>query len=118
MAYRVLHTVTHAPAIHALAGPDWWQDVTLPMLEQARIRVRSLEAAAGGVGGLLVHLVRAAGARPGGVRGDGARRPVLHSRRGQRGSHVIGQTLPLERADAAHAAIEARAVLGKTLLVI
>jgi NADPH2:quinone reductase len=31
---------------------------------------------------------------------------------------IIGQTFPLERADAAHAAIEAREVLGKTLLVI
>lgn len=28
--------------LEALAGPDWWQNVTLPMLEQARIRVRSL----------------------------------------------------------------------------
>lgn len=31
---------------------------------------------------------------------------------------VIGQVLPLEQADAAHAAIEARTVLGKTLLMI
>jgi NADPH2:quinone reductase len=31
---------------------------------------------------------------------------------------VIGQTLPLEQASAAHAAIEARAVLGKSLLMI
>jgi NADPH2:quinone reductase len=31
---------------------------------------------------------------------------------------TIGQTFPLERAGAAHAAIEAREVLGKTLLVI
>lgn len=31
---------------------------------------------------------------------------------------AIGHTAPLEQADAAHAAIEARAVLGKTLLVI
>ena len=28
--------------LDALAGVDWWQDVTLPMLEQARIRVRGL----------------------------------------------------------------------------
>ena len=28
--------------LEALAGMDWWQDVTLPMLEQARIRVRGL----------------------------------------------------------------------------
>ncbi len=31
---------------------------------------------------------------------------------------VIGQTFPLERAADAHRAIEARAVIGKTLLVI
>jgi NADPH2:quinone reductase len=31
---------------------------------------------------------------------------------------VIGQTFPLERAADAHAAIEARAVIGKTLLLI
>jgi NADPH2:quinone reductase len=31
---------------------------------------------------------------------------------------IIGRTFPLERADAAHAAMEAREVLGKTLLVI
>jgi NADPH2:quinone reductase len=30
---------------------------------------------------------------------------------------VIGQTFPLDRAAAAHAAIEARATLGKTLLI-
>jgi NADPH2:quinone reductase len=30
---------------------------------------------------------------------------------------VIGQTFPLERAGDAHAAIEARARVGKTLLV-
>ncbi|MGH3836201.1 MAG: DEAD/DEAH box helicase family protein, partial [Pseudonocardiaceae bacterium] len=28
--------------LEALAGVDWWHDVTLPMLEQARVRVRSL----------------------------------------------------------------------------
>ncbi|MGH4014433.1 MAG: DEAD/DEAH box helicase family protein [Pseudonocardiaceae bacterium] len=28
--------------LEALAGADWWQDVTLPMLEQARVRVRGL----------------------------------------------------------------------------
>jgi NADPH2:quinone reductase len=31
---------------------------------------------------------------------------------------LIGQTFPLERAADAHAAIEARAVTGKTLLVL
>ena len=31
---------------------------------------------------------------------------------------VIGQTFPLERAAEAHAAIEGRDVIGKTLLVI
>jgi NADPH2:quinone reductase len=31
---------------------------------------------------------------------------------------VIGQTFPLERAADAHAAMESRATLGKTLLVI
>lgn len=31
---------------------------------------------------------------------------------------TIGQTFPLEQAAAAHAAIEAREVLGKTLLVM
>ena len=31
---------------------------------------------------------------------------------------VIGQTFPLSRAADAHAAIEARATLGKTLLVV
>jgi NADPH2:quinone reductase len=31
---------------------------------------------------------------------------------------VIGQTFPLERAADAHAAIESRATVGKTLLVV
>ncbi len=31
---------------------------------------------------------------------------------------IIGQTFPLEKAAEAHAAIEARAVVGKTLLVV
>jgi NADPH2:quinone reductase len=31
---------------------------------------------------------------------------------------VIGQTFPLEEAAAAHAAIEARSALGKTLLIV
>jgi NADPH2:quinone reductase len=31
---------------------------------------------------------------------------------------VIGQTFPLERAADAHAAIEARATIGKTLLIV
>jgi NADPH2:quinone reductase len=31
---------------------------------------------------------------------------------------VIGQTFPLERAADAHAAIEAREVIGKTLLTV
>jgi NADPH2:quinone reductase len=31
---------------------------------------------------------------------------------------IIGQTFPLEKAAEAHAAIEARTVVGKTLLVV
>ena len=32
----------HLPLIEAMAGEEWWQDVTLPMLEQARRKLRSL----------------------------------------------------------------------------
>lgn len=33
---------THLLLIEAVAGDEWWQDVTLPMLEQARRKLRSL----------------------------------------------------------------------------
>ena len=32
----------HLLLIEAMAGDEWWQDVTLPMLEQARRKLRSL----------------------------------------------------------------------------
>ena len=31
-----------APLIHAVASDEWWQDVTVPMLETARKRLRAL----------------------------------------------------------------------------
>ncbi|MDU7588228.1 MAG: hypothetical protein E7K47_12710, partial [Acidovorax sp.] len=32
----------HLLLIEAVAGDEWWQDVTLPMLEQARRKLRGL----------------------------------------------------------------------------
>ncbi|WP_344383098.1 alcohol dehydrogenase catalytic domain-containing protein [Streptomyces thermolineatus] len=73
---------------------------------------------------------RRRGDRPGGVRGDGARRQVLRTRRPRRLMEralaeaaagrirpLAGQTFPLERAADAHAVMEARGAVGKTLLL-
>jgi NADPH:quinone reductase-like Zn-dependent oxidoreductase len=69
--------------------------------------------------------------RPGRVRSHGTRRPGLCPRHARRLTEramseaaagrirpIIGQTFPLEQAADAHLAIEARDVIGKTLLVI
>ena len=37
----------HMVLIEAVAGEEWWQDVTLPMLEQARRHLRGAHQAAG-----------------------------------------------------------------------
>jgi NADPH:quinone reductase-like Zn-dependent oxidoreductase len=65
-------------------------------------------AAAGGLGALLVQLTHATGAE------------VVAAARGSRKlgrlRPLIGQTFPLERAADAHAGIEQRTAIGKTLL--
>jgi NADPH2:quinone reductase len=43
---------------------------------------------------------------------------MLHDAAAGRTRPVIGQTFPLERAADAHAAIEARTLIGKALLLI
>lgn len=104
-----------------------------------------VEAAAGGVGGLLVQLVKAVGARsitririgpPTSGTSPGRRSsrwsstvsaglPEGRRERTERAfssavaetlTPYIGRTFPLEKAGDAHAAVETRAVLGKTLL--
>ncbi len=91
-----------------------------------------VEAAAGGVGSLLVQLAAGAGARvvaaAGGerkvklARSLGAEHAVDYSQPGwaARAGHlepVVGQRFALGDVAAAHAAIEARETIGKTLLV-
>ena len=64
-----------------------------------------------------VTLVRHGAARP---RRSRSSSPAPRSPRRSRAAcgPLIGQTFPLERAADAHAAIEARATIGKTLLIV
>jgi NADPH2:quinone reductase len=57
------------------------------------------------------------GARPSPAQSVALSRAALEAAAAGRLRPTIGQTFPLEQAAAAHAAIESRATLGKTLLL-